>query len=125
MHGVGDLNGDGFADLAFTASPEFSDVDPGHVYVYHGGPNGFGVVPSFVLDGEQAGEFLGVSAGGADINGDGLADLIVGAPDYVGGDEIEGKASLFLRSQSGSTGATMAEAPELGHSIWQVDGWSA
>ncbi|MBV7329132.1 FG-GAP repeat protein [Chloroflexi bacterium TSY] len=122
VHGVGDLNGDGFADLAFTASPEFSDVDPGHVYVYYGGPNGFGVTPSFVLDGDQVGEFFGASVGGADVNGDGLADLIVGAPDYEEGDELEGKASLFFGSHSRSTGATIAGAPELGGLIWQVDG---
>ncbi len=40
-------------------------------------------------------------AGAGDVNGDGYADVIVGAPDYDGGEPSEGAAFVFLGSASG------------------------
>ena len=80
---AGDLNGDGFADLAIGAP--FADpnghTDAGNVTIVFGGP-GFSGSAGAWINSTNDGEELGYSlAAGGDINRDGLADdLIVGAP---------------------------------------------
>ncbi|MEO5353375.1 MAG: FG-GAP-like repeat-containing protein [Magnetococcus sp. XQGC-1] len=86
---AGDFNGDGFADLLVG-----DNAATGHVYVVFGQASGFsptidlssvGGTAGFRLDG-MSGDMLGHSvSGGGDINGDGFADLIVGAPAADGG----------------------------------------
>lgn len=83
LAGAGDLNGDSFGDVAvgahfFTAGP---DTAAGAVYVYLGGqPNGTPWLTR--LEGLSPHEHFGESAAGdgKDIDGDGHADLAVGAP---------------------------------------------
>ena len=87
--GLGDVNGDGYDDVAIGApglvnlisgSGSLSSV--GAVFVYYGGPNGLSTTPSVVLQpsGATAGALFGFSIAGGDINGDGKNDIIVGAP---------------------------------------------
>jgi glycosylphosphatidylinositol phospholipase D len=89
---IGDLNGDNMADFAIGA-PQTNvgaAVNAGRVYVVFGRQGGF---PSgvdlnalngsngFIVNGLEAGDLFGASLSGAgDVNGDGVADLIVGAP---------------------------------------------
>ncbi len=91
VSGAGDVNGDGLADLVVGAP----HGDPGDVYnagesyVVFGKADGTAVDlsvlgtthPGFRIDGvEDFGGFAGFSVSGAgDVNGDGLADLVVGA----------------------------------------------
>jgi len=90
----GDFNGDGFKDLLAGApladGPNNSREDAGEAYVIFGGAN---LAPMISLaDGEQAltiygaaeGDSLGFSVLGADVNGDGIDDIIVGAPGVTG-----------------------------------------
>lgn len=76
--GPGDLNGDGHADLIVGAP--FHDANgsnSGAAYVYCGATGA--ILYTFL--GDQAGDRLGSSVAGAgDVNGDGVGDLIVGAP---------------------------------------------
>lgn len=74
-------------------------------------------VPDFRLESNQPDpqEFLPAAFGGGvaaagDVNGDGFADVIVGAPGWDGGDAHEGAAFVFLGSASGIVGSDPSNA---------------
>ncbi|KAJ1411206.1 hypothetical protein B484DRAFT_402693, partial [Ochromonadaceae sp. CCMP2298] len=87
---AGDVNGDGFADFVVGA-PNWNGDKTGLAYVIFGFGNSsarlnldlLGFVSGskgFIIQGAAAGDYLGVSVSGAgDVNGDGYADVIVGA----------------------------------------------
>ena len=74
---VGDINGDGYDDVAAGAYRSLSpDINLGSSYIYSG-KDGH-IVMSF--EGERKYDAYGQAiAGAGDVNGDGLADIIVGA----------------------------------------------
>ena len=87
--GAGDVNRDGYADFAISATIL------NQVFIYHGGPSGPAGSPAATLS--TGGNAL---AAAGDVNGDGYADLIVGSPNY-GGELAGGRAEVFLGSSSG------------------------
>src|SRR5262249_21914751 len=89
----GDMNGDGVPDVyASDWSNRAKGPSTGRVYV-HSGADGKRL---FTFTGETAGEGLGTSPSVAgDVDGDGYADLIVGAWQYSGEAVGGGRADLY------------------------------
>ena len=87
--GLGDINGDGYDDVAVSA-PGMADVitgtgsltGVGAVFIYLGSPGGLPSAPSKVLQPNTAldGALFGYSVDAGDITGDGKNDIIIGAP---------------------------------------------
>ena len=70
-------------------------------------------VHGFIIQGDMAGDNLGRSVSGAgDINGDGLDDLIVGAPEGYDGDIRAGEAYVIYGKAGTGTQFGMADATE-------------
>lgn len=125
LHGLGDVNGDGFGDVAVGAwGFESERPESGRVYVYLGGPSGPPPNPSWVLSGLHEQQRLGASVFPAgDVNGDGFSDLLVGATGASNPESSEGQILLFLGGPSGlSTEADWTFEPNFpswsaGHSV--------
>ena len=96
--GVGDVNGDGYPDIALGAPA--IDNGTGRAHVYHGGAMGVGVMANTTIVGPAGmeGDFGTVVVGAGDTNGDGYADLLVSAPRV---DTYTGRAYLFRGSATG------------------------
>ena len=108
-----DANGDGFADLFFSAY--LPAALPGKIYSLPGSAGGFtsanaGAITRQIT-GITNGDGFGVSFGLKDINGDGFADLIGGAYNRnAGAGAGQGAASVFLGSNAIFTSPSAAEA---------------
>lgn len=78
ISGLGDVNGDGFADFAVCASrKKLPDGSEGEVRVYFGSPTGAGLEPAQVLRPPSTLRGFGFRVAGADLNQDGYGDAIV------------------------------------------------
>ncbi len=92
----GDFDRDGYTDIAVGATGEEK------VYVYRGTKDGLASTPSAVLKGEKEKSEFGRSMTVGDINGDGYADVIVGAHSFEGAlGSHQGKLYVFLGGSKG------------------------
>ncbi len=100
---AGDVNGDGHGDLAIGATGyDHEHTDEGGAFVYHGSPGSPAASSTWSATSKQAGALLGWSVSTAgDVNGDGYADVIVGAPRYDHGQAEEGVAFLYAGGPDG------------------------
>ncbi len=105
---AGDVNGDGYADVIVG---EQSPPDS-RAYVYHGSAGGLPTSPSWTGEEPQFPEASGFGASvssAGDVNGDGHADVVVGAIGFAGG----GRAFVYLGSSGGlASGAAWSAGPE-------------
>ncbi len=97
VSGAGDVNGDGFEDV-LVGSPGWS-ANTGKAYLYAGSASGLATSATSTLTGVGEETYFGAAVAGAgDVNGDGFADVVVGA--YTGSDDL-GHAYLFVGSATG------------------------
>lgn len=91
-----DYDRDGTGDVAIGA-PKVDD-DAGRVYLFHGSDTGPTASPDIILHAPDVGEFGQATACAGDVNGDGHADLVVGAPRFEDG---LGRAYVYHGSPRG------------------------
>ena len=114
--GIGDVNGDGFDDVAVGAfGRDDGGVEGGALYVFHGpvdSDRNIADADATILG--ATGELLGFSVSkGGDLNGDGVEDLLVGAPSYGGA----GTAYVFYGPISGHLDVSQADARLVGENL--------
>jgi hypothetical protein len=110
---MGDLNDDGIDDLivaAFRADgPDNSRKDGGEVHVIFGSPSLSGTLdfasapPDVTVAAADSEDDLGAAVASGDVNGDGIDDLLIGAPRADGPDNSRrgaGEAYVFFGSPS-------------------------
>ncbi len=97
---AGDVNGDGYADLAVGAPGV--EQDAGAVRVYHGSPAGLGNPIITSIETGETGARLGASlALAGDVDGDGYSDLLIGWPGLTSGQFPEGRVTLHRGASDG------------------------
>ncbi len=107
---AGDVNGDGYADLAVGFDGASGSVNGANIYL--GGAGGIGLAPDVVLSHpDRPGNYYAhVVAGAGDVDGDGHDDVVIGAPGAVTTSASVGRAGVYAGNASGvvtSPGVTL------------------
>jgi hypothetical protein len=98
---VGDVNSDGFDDLAIGAPFEGAQ-QAGKVFLYHGSDSGIQSTERWSYFTEDALMRLGEELAMGNVNGDAYADLIIGVPNYTTPSFVaEGEIRAFYGSRTG------------------------
>ncbi|MBN1902234.1 FG-GAP repeat protein [Candidatus Sumerlaeota bacterium] len=105
---AGDVNGDGYDDILI-GSPQYSNCHSyeGSVFLCYGAETGLREIShpynaDWSAECDQETAFFGQSVSAAgDVNGDGYADVIIGAPQYDNPGNDEGAAFVYYGSATG------------------------
>jgi hypothetical protein len=109
---VGDMNGDGFPELAVGAPFSAAAADQqGVLRIFAGVPDGFSTTPVLqIIGGSAKGRYGWVLVPLGDIDGDGLADLGVGSPYSLSKAQAHGRCDVIFGSRGLSAPPTTLEA---------------
>lgn len=112
LSGAGDVNGDGFDDVAVGAHAyDNGSTNEGRAFVYLGSATGVSTTAAWTAEPNQGFAQFGRAIGAGDFNGDGYGDLAVGAPYYDNGQTNEGRVYVYYGSATGlGTSATTVES---------------
>lgn len=100
---AGDINADGYGDV-LVGAPQYDNgqAKEGAVFVYYGAATGLSTNNPQILEVNKAGALMGFSVSSAgDVNNDGFADIIVGAPLATNGHYAEGIALVYYGAAGG------------------------
>ena len=122
---TGDVNSDGFDDIAVSAPTERKAGDVqghGRVDVHLGSVLGPETVAAWSIQSDEIGSGIGLALAMADINGDGFDDLFVGEPYYDAPDSQQGMVSMYLGTATGPESTASwsvfgVESDELGTAL--------
>ncbi|MFJ3985499.1 FG-GAP-like repeat-containing protein [Streptomyces fungicidicus] len=125
----GDFNGDGYRDVAVTAplANVSGKANAGAVTILYGSPKGAGAAKIQTLSQNSAGvpgtaekdDQFGAHTAPGDFNGDGYADLAVGAPGEDAGSDTNGGTVVILWGGSGGlSGGTTVPDPTRSVHDW-------
>jgi hypothetical protein len=105
---AGDFDGDSIPDLVVSAPNEWTNPKkqkPGKVYLFLGGKD-FASRQPLVFAANESGDGFGLSVSlEADLNGDGLTDLVVGAPNSNRNGALAGMAYIWWGTNKPVSGA--------------------
>lgn len=106
--GIGDVNHDGFADIALGATlADHGEVNEGGAFVYYGSANGLQQYPDWSAEGNLPETGLGRNlARAGDVNHDGYDDFLVGAFLYSRNGQRFGKVWLHYGGPLGLLGSS-------------------
>ena len=110
VSGAGDVNGDGFGDV-LVGAPAFGG-NAGRFYLYLGSAGGILTAPNATVSG--AGRFGWSLACAGDVNADGYADVIIGAPD-----NSNRGATFVYRGSASSLVTSMSISHSIGANLGQ------
>ncbi|MEZ4676136.1 MAG: VCBS repeat-containing protein [Caldilineaceae bacterium] len=104
---VGDVDGDGYDDLAFSlVVPTYRDEGTSAVYLFRGGAGGIELDPAYVISTDVIADGFGYAVAPADVNGDGVPELLIGAPGDTTAGDFAGKAYLYSFTAKAPVGMT-------------------
>ena len=108
---AGDVNKDGYADVLIGAKWATNTfTNEGLAQLYLGSAAGLASAPAWQRFGEQTGASFGTAVSTAgDLNQDGYADFMVGAPQHNGSEEDAGEVQIFC----GASGGPAAEPCQI------------
>src|SRR5262249_3764482 len=107
---AGNVGGDAASDV-IVGAPDYDNGSgsKGAVFVYFGSSSGLGPDGTtanadavLTLGTGQTGDKFGYSVASGDVNGDGIADVLVGAPFFSNGQSAEGAVFVFYGPVSGA-----------------------
>jgi hypothetical protein len=120
--GVGDVNGDGFDDIAM-GSPlyDFGQAQEGKVFLFLGGSSGPGTVPFWTAEGNLPDAYFGTLATRAgDVNADGYDDILIVSERYHNPNFNEGAAFVWVGGPSGKIQLGISGTPS--NADWRAEG---
>ena len=132
---AGDVDGDGYSEV-IVGAPDYDNgqENEGAVFVYRGSAAGLDTTLKWTAELDQANAVFGTSVATAgDVNGDGYADVIIGAPGYTNDHSKEGAAFVYHGSkENGLSTVPSSPAGPIPNPDWRVEsdqenaglGWS-